>query len=145
MKSTERELAEALASEIEAESRKPREHKPLTRGRIFVISLATALSIAFAIFAIFSTIAGSRQVKTQDISFEVISDQQVDVRFAITTPSQLSDSATCAVQALNQLFAIVGYKELKVPAKTKAGEVISVRINTTELAVSGLVDYCWLD
>jgi hypothetical protein len=145
MKSTERELAEALASEIEAEIRPARVRKPLTRGRIFVISLASLLSLTFIWFAIASTIAGSTQVKTQDIGFEVVSDQQVDFRFTVSTPAELSNPATCAVQALNQQFAIVGYKEVALPAKNKAGEVISVTVNTTELAVSGLVDYCWLD
>lgn len=145
MTTNDRELAEALASEVEAENRRARARKPLTRGRIFVISLASILSISFFAFAITSTIAGSRQVKTQDISFEVVSDQQVDFRFTVTTPAELTSPATCGVQALNQQFAIVGYKEVALPAKTKAGEVISVTINTTELAVSSLVDYCWLD
>jgi hypothetical protein len=145
MTANERELAEALASELEAEIRPARVRKPLTRGRIFVISLASLLSLTFIWFAITSTIAGSTQVKTQDIGFEVVSDQQVDFRFTVTTPAELSNPATCAVQALNQQFAIVGYKEVALPAKTKAGEVISVTVNTTELAVSGLVDYCWLD
>lgn len=145
MNSNDRELFEALASELEAENQPKRERKPLTRGRLGIILIASLLSVAFAIFTVISTIAGSRQVKTADLGFEVISAQQVSLTFAVTTPSAISEPTTCAVKALNQQFAIVGYREVKLPINTVAQEPIEVAINTTELAVSSLVDYCWLD
>lgn len=145
MNANDRELAEALASELEAESPKKRVKTPLTKGRIAVILAASLLIICFSIFTVASTIAGSRQVKTQDVGFEILNDQQISVQFTVTTPAKITEPTTCAVQALNQQFAIVGYREVSLAPETPAGQVIDVRVNTTELAVSGLVDYCWLD
>lgn len=77
----------------------------------------------------------------KDISFNVESAQSVEVEFEITAP--VGSKITCFVQALNNQFLEVGYKTVAIAIRQPVSRH-SVRINTTELAVTGLVDRCEL-
>ena len=111
--------------------------KGKSRGRKPIIALAAGLMAAFLGWAIWVSIENANQVKTQDLGYEILSENQASVRFMVQTPS---GPGVCAVQVLNQGFAVVGYKE--VPVAT-SGEYETF-VNTTQLGVSGLVDKCWL-
>jgi hypothetical protein len=76
-------------------------------------------------------------VKHQVLAYEVIDETQTSVKFSVQSPS---GAANCAVQVLNQGYAVVGYKEVDVAS---SGE-FETFVNTTELGVTGLVDKCWL-
>jgi hypothetical protein len=102
-----------------------------------IIALAAALIAAFLGWAIWVSIDNANQIKTQDLGYEILSENQASVRFAVQSPS---GPAVCAIQVLNQGFAVVGYKEVPVAA---SGEYETF-VNTTQLGVSGLVDKCWL-
>jgi hypothetical protein len=98
------------------------------RNRKPIIALAAALIAAFLGWAIWVSIDNANQIKTQDLGYEILSEKQASV------------PAVCAIQVLNQGFAVVGYKEVPVAA---SGEYETF-VNTTQLGVSGLVDKCWL-
>ena len=102
-----------------------------------VIALATALVLLFLGWAIWVTVSGSSAVKHQVLAYEVIDETQTSVRFSVQSPS---GAAKCAIQVLNQGYAVVGYKEVEVPS---SGE-FETFVNTTQLGVTGLVDKCWL-
>lgn len=106
-----------------------------SRNRI--IALAVTLITLFLAWAIWVTIDGSTAVKSQVIGYEVIDAGQTSVRYSVESPS---GPAKCAIQVLNQGYAVVGYKEVEVAA---SGE-FETFVNTTELGVTGLVDKCWL-
>ena len=107
------------------------------RNRKPIIVLAAALIAAFLGWAIWVSIENANQIKTQDLGYEILSENQASVRFAVQSPS---GPAVCAIQVLNQGFAVVGYKEVPVAA---SGEYETF-VNTPQLGVSGLVDKCWL-
>lgn len=102
-----------------------------------VIALASALVLLFLGWAIWVTVTGSSAVKHQMLAYEVIDETQTSVKFNVQSPS---GAAKCAVQVLNQGYAVVGYKEVEVAS---SGE-FETFVNTTELGVTGLVDKCWL-
>lgn len=106
-------------------------------NRRVVITLASALLAAFLGWAIWVTVENADQIKTQDRGYEILSAEQALVRFSVQSPS---GPAICAIQVLNQGYAVVGYKEVPVPT---SGEFEAL-VNTTQLGVSGLVDKCWL-
>ncbi len=106
-----------------------------TRKRI--IALASLLLAMFLGWAIWVTVSGSDAIKHQDLAYEVIDESQTSVKFSVQSPS---GPAKCAVQVLNQGYAVVGYKEVEVAS---SGEFETL-VNTTELGVTGLVDKCWL-
>ena len=109
--------------------------KRATRKRI--IALASLLVVLFLGWAIWVTVSGSDAIRHQDLAYEVIDESQTSVKFSVQSPS---GPAKCAIQVLNQGYAVVGYKEVDVPA---SGD-FETFVNTTELGVTGLVDKCWL-
>jgi hypothetical protein len=102
-----------------------------------VIALATALVTLFLAWAVWVTVSNANNVKSQVLGYEVLSPEQTSVKFSVQS---LAGAAKCAIQVLNQSYAVVGYKELEIDA---SGEFETV-VNTTELGVTGLVDKCWL-
>ena len=106
-----------------------------TRQRI--IALAAVLLTGFLGWAIWVAASGASEIKHQVLGYEVLSENQTSVKFSVQSPA---GAAKCAVQVLNQGYAVVGYKEVEVPA---SGE-FETFVNTTELGVTGLVDKCWL-
>ena len=106
-------------------------------SRLRVIVLAVALIVIFLVWAIWVTVSGTSNVKSQVLGYEVFSPSQTSVKFSVQSPA---GAAKCAIQVLNQAYAVVGYKEVEVGV---SGEFETL-VNTTELGVTGLVDKCWL-
>lgn len=114
------------------------------RTRFVGIITAAAITVVFVAWAIWGGLIGSpdAQFKAVDARHTILSDSAVDVTWEFTAPP--GTAARCAVQALNSTFAIVGWKEVDVPASTEISRVFTERVLTTELAVSGLIYRCWL-
>ena len=106
-----------------------------TRRRL--IAFAAVLVSLFIGWAIWVAASGANEIKHQVLGYEVLSEGQTSVKFSVQSPA---GAAKCAIQVLNQGFAVVGYKQVQVPA---SGEYETF-VNTTELGVTGLVDKCWL-
>ena len=106
-------------------------------NRRLLIGLAAVLIAIFVGWATWVTVDGANQIKSQDLAYEVIGPEQTSVRFSVSSPA---GPAVCAIQVLNQSFAVVGYRELEI---SQSGEY-EVLVNTTEPGVTGLVDKCWL-
>ena len=109
--------------------------KRATRKRI--IALASFLVVLFLGWAIWVTVSGSDAIRHQDLAYEVIDESQTSVKFSVQSPS---GPAKCAIQVLNQGYAVVGYKVVEVASSGQ----FETLVNTTELGVTGLVDKCWL-
>lgn len=110
------------------------------RDRIIGWSIGSIALIAFLVFAISFTISDSERVKTKDISYQILDERSALVTFEV---SRIPGTALeCDLKVLNQSFAIVGFKTVKIPAETTSKTVITTQINTTELGVTGLVDRC---
>lgn len=146
MNSTSQDLAEALNSELESEANRGirLDFSNLTPARIISAILASALLVLFVIWAISVTAENARQVQVSTLGYKVISPSQTEVRFAVKQPVVVTSEAVCQVTALDQGFAVVGFKEVLLNKGIKAGEPITVNLNTTSEAVSGLVDACRL-
>ena len=108
-----------------------------TVNRRVVIGLAAVLLVVFVGWATWVTVDGANQVKSEDLAYVVLSPEQTSVRFSVSSPA---GPAVCAIQVLNQSFAVVGYRELQI---SQSGEYETL-VNTTEPGVTGLVDKCWL-
>ena len=106
-------------------------------NRKVIIGLAAVLLTMFLGWAFWVSAASLNQVKTQDLAYEILNENQARVKFKVES---LSGPAICAVQVLDQGFGVVGYKTVPVAA---LGEYETL-VNTTQLGVSGLVDKCWL-
>lgn len=124
--------AELLSQRYGEKQSNPKRTRLLT---VIGIALLTAIAAWFG-FANYSPLS------YQDIGFRVINNTTVEVDFEVTAPA--GTVAICAIQALNNSFAQVGWVELILPASESSTNRHTVTLTTTELAVTGLVDECRL-
>jgi hypothetical protein len=104
--------------------------------------LAIAGVAALVAMAGYFTLANYSPITYKDIGFSIKDSKSLEVVFEITKPS--SETAICSLEALNEQFLQVGYKEVEIPATETDTVRITVAMNTTELATTALVDECWL-
>ena len=108
------------------------------RNRVLTIIGVGLLTITAGLFGY----ANYSPVSYQDLGYRVLSDTRVEVDFELTRPAGVD--VVCSLQALNNQFAPVGWIELVIPASDETKVRNTVALNTTELAVTGLVDECRL-
>lgn len=106
-------------------------------------SVAAAFVLVFAAWVTWAAFDGdSGDLSTTDIAHSVIDDRTVSVTFLVVAPTDASYS--CAVQALNERSAVVGWKVIEYPAIPVQSQQYTETVRTTELATTGLIYRCWL-
>ena len=113
--------------------------KPVRKIRNRVLAIA-GVGLLTAGVAVITAITYN-PVSWQDISFQA-SDWQTDVEFEVSRP--VGSGVQCDLQALNEQFAIVGFKTVEIPSSERRQEQFRVTINTTHRATTGLVSECRL-
>jgi hypothetical protein len=116
------------------------------RAKIIAIAVAFALGLTWILW---SVVASNTGVDQKVISFKVVDPTLSTVDLTITKDP--AATAQCAVQALNEQFAVVGWNILTVGANgvdagINNGHTTSVTasVRTTSLAVTVVVDNCWI-
>jgi hypothetical protein len=99
-----------------------------------------AVVLAWVVWA--GLLGGSADMEVVDVGHKVVDDSLVQVRYQLTV--EPGRTASCAAQALNSTFGIVGWKVVDVPASEKRTRILAVDVRTTELSVTGLIYRCWL-
>lgn len=82
------------------------------------------------------------QFETRDLGWQEIDDRTISVSFEVTV--EPGSPLSCAVQALNAQYGIVGWVIADIPAATERTRVFSQEVRTSETAVTGLLYRCWL-
>jgi hypothetical protein len=82
------------------------------------------------------------QFDTRDLGYELVSDSEVNVRFEVSTAP--GTTLSCAVQALNAQYGIVGWAIVDIPPAQVRTRVFNQPLRTSETAVTGLLYECWL-
>lgn len=77
-----------------------------------------------------------------DTAYTIAGPHQVDITFTINTPK--GTPVTCALQALNEDFAIVGWRIVSFPASDARLTKYTESIKTTQQSNTGLINTCWL-
>ena len=102
-----------------------------------------AIALVVVIVASWMTIAQSvNSVDADDLSFELVDEHTVTVRFQVTAP-QGRDLA-CAVEALDEEFGVVGWKIVEIPASGGHMQQLTATVPTVAEATTGLVNSCWV-
>ena len=91
--------------------------------------------VAFAAWVAFS----QERLSFTDVGFSVKDQWHTEVVFDVNKNS--GENVFCNVQALNQQYGIVGWREIQVPVESSSVR-ITTTINTTEEAVTALVHGC---
>lgn len=87
------------------------------------------------------TVLTYNPVQYQDLSFRT-SQWSTEIDFEVTKPA--ASTAICELQALNNQFAIVGFRTVELGPTETSTNRYSVALNTTQLATTGLVESCRL-
>ncbi|MGJ4844180.1 MULTISPECIES: DUF4307 domain-containing protein [unclassified Leifsonia] len=113
------------------------------RDRWWIIGVAVAF---VAIFAAWTFWAGwdndQADLEATDTAYTITDAHHVRITFTVNTPP--GTPVTCAVQALNESFAIVGWRIISYPASDKRLTEYTETIKTTEQSNTGLISSCWL-
>lgn len=82
----------------------------------------------------------------RDLGFELVDDPDdvgaVDIRFEVSTDP--GNEVSCALQALDGEFAIVGWRIVELPPGEERTRRFTERVETAQDAVTGLIYRCWL-
>jgi hypothetical protein len=116
------------------------------RRRRLVIGIGAATGVLIVVVAwviwvgLFSP---SASLETRDLGYaNANADDSVDIRFEVTVDA--GTPVSCALQALNEQFAIVGWKIVDLPPGEERTRAFVENVRVTEPAVTGLIYRCWL-
>jgi hypothetical protein len=119
---------------------------PRDRRRRLVVGLVAAAGVLVAVVAwvVWVGLFGpSASLESRDLGYANDNpDGSVDVSFEVTVDA--GTPVSCALQALNGQFAIVGWKIVDLPPSEQRTRVFVENVRVTEPAVTGLIYRCWL-
>lgn len=117
---------------------------PADRRRRFTIAIIGAVALLAAVVAwvvwvgLFSP---APNLESRDTGYTAYAES-VDIRFQVSTDP--GRPVSCALQALNDQFAIVGWKIVALPPGVDRTRAFVENVRVTEPAVTGLIYRCWL-
>lgn len=119
-----------------------------TRGRrtrarwlaVIVGAIVAAVVIAWVVWA--GLFGANASIETQDVGYTVVDSSTIDITEQVTVDP--GTKVSCSIRALNEDFAIVGWKVVELPAVSERSRVLIERLRTTAPAVNGLIGSCWL-
>jgi hypothetical protein len=82
------------------------------------------------------------QFETRDLGWERVDEQSVSVKWEVSVAP--GTEMSCAVQALNAQYGIVGWVIVDLPASEQRTRVFNQVVRTSETAVTGLLYRCWV-
>lgn len=118
---------------------------PANRRRTLAFGIAVAAAVLVVVVAwvvwvgLFSP---TSSLETRDLGYVTREDASIDIRFEVTAPP--GTPVSCALQALNERFAIVGWKIVDLPPGELFTRSFDENVRVTEPAVTGLIYRCWL-
>jgi uncharacterized protein DUF4307 len=113
------------------------------RTRLIGVIAAAGVLLAVAAWVVWVGLLGpSASLGSRDLGYVLHGDTGVEVRYEVTMDG--GQTASCALQALNGDFGIVGWKVVDIPAAQKGTRQFRETLRTSEQAVTGLIYRCWL-
>lgn len=106
-------------------------------------ALGAAALLAATLFVAWIVQGQSAAPTSKDVGFDLVSSAEVTADFEVTRDPE--QAVRCGVQALNDDWAVVGYREITLPADPAAERTSAhrVAIRTTNMANTAQVDSCW--
>ncbi|WP_022881371.1 DUF4307 domain-containing protein [Gryllotalpicola ginsengisoli] len=114
------------------------------RMRWLLISLGAFIALVMILWAVWGSGLGSSTASLQatDTANQVVDSSHVQVSFTVDAPPHTKVS--CAVQAQNVDFTVVGYAVVHLDTGASGRREVTKTLVTYEPGVSGSLDKCWL-
>ena len=125
------------------EARYGRSPERRRRGRLLGIVAAVGVTAVVLSWVVWVGLLGpNASLGSRDLGYSLVGDDAIEVRYEVTMDA--GQTASCALQALNSTFAIVGWKVVAIPASEEGTRQFRETLRTSEPAVTGLIYRCWL-
>lgn len=82
------------------------------------------------------------QLQYRDVAHTIVSETEVSVTYELTAAP--GTEVSCAVQALNASYGIVGWRVVEFPPSERWTRLFDTTLRTSEPAVTGLLYECWV-
>lgn len=113
------------------------------RRLTFAIAAAAAVLLVVVAWVVWvGLFTPAASLETRDTGYVIGADSTVDIRFEVSTAP--GTPVSCALQALNEQFGIVGWKVVDLPPGEERTRAFVENVRVTEPAVTGLIYRCWL-
>ena len=113
------------------------------RTRRLMIIAGVVFALVFTAWVVWGGLSGTNaELETRDLGYANITDSSIDVRWEVSTNP--GTEVSCAIQALNGSFGIVGWRIIDLPASPERTRVFTETLRTAERPVTGLPYQCWL-
>lgn len=113
------------------------------RTRLIAILAGAGVLVVVVAWVIWVGLLGPQSgLGSRDLGYVVDGDSAIEVRYEVTVDA--GGTASCALQALNSDFGIVGWKIVDLPASDTGTRQFRETLTTSETAVTGLIYRCWL-
>lgn len=130
-------------SSTRLEARYGRTPERRRRSRLIAILAAAGVVVVVVAWVLWVGLFGpAASLGSRDLGYVVQGDDAIEVRYEVTMNA--GDTASCALQALNSDFGIVGWKVVDIPASDQGTRQFQQTLVTSEEAVTGLIYRCWL-
>ncbi|MFC5929558.1 DUF4307 domain-containing protein [Cryobacterium melibiosiphilum] len=125
------------------ESRYGRTPRARTRDKRALWALGGVFAVVLTAWIVWTGLDGASVViEANDTHHSIIDDNSVSVTFEVSMP--VNSASTCAVQALNESFTVIGWKIIELPPSPQYNRSFTEIVRTTELPNTGLIYECWL-
>ncbi len=112
------------------------------RSRLLTLGAAIVFAALFTAWVVWGGLDGTTaDIGVRDTGY-VLTDSTATVRFEITMDP--GTAATCAVQALDDSFEIIGWKIVEIPASSERTRGFVETVRTVIRPNTGLIYRCWL-
>ena len=114
------------------------------RGRLVAILAGAGVLVVVIAWVLWVGLFGPASgLDSRTLGYTVeAGDAAVEVRYEVTVGA--GDTASCALQAMNSSFEIVGWKIVDLPASEQGTRQFREVLRTSEPPVTGLIYRCWL-
>jgi len=113
------------------------------RSRLVALVAGAAVAVVVTAWVVLVAFDGdSAELEVSHYGFTVSDDSAVDVQYTINVAA--GTDVGCAVQALNENRAVVGWKVVDLPAVDTHTQTYTTSLVTSERAVTGSAYRCWV-
>jgi hypothetical protein len=113
------------------------------RTRTLMIIAGVVFTLVFTAWVVWGGLSGTNaSLETRELGYSAVTDTSIDVRWEVSAAP--GSEITCAIQALNESFGIVGWRIVELGASAERTRVFIETIRTAEPPVTALPYRCWL-
>ena len=114
------------------------------RQRLIGWIVGGAFALVFCAWVVWAALdtVGPAALDVRDTAHAVVDDRTVEVTFELSVAT--GTTTWCAVQGLNDTFAVVGWRVVEIPPSEQRTRSLTETVTTTERASTGLIYRCWL-